>query len=172
MIQENQVIQLMDNSFEVEDLLDKKIENGNVYYKVKWLGYPPSESSWEPLINLEGASELVNDFENKLKSNLNNEKELFLDSVSSSKLTTPFKSEEGIFEENDDEILITSCKEDFSIQKLFIEEGNIYAKIGYSILFGDEKVPIKKEKIIHINELSEKYPQKLYLFYLLIVHSL
>jgi len=42
--------------FEVEDVLEKKVkkENGkkNVYFLIKWKGYPHSENTWEPEDNL------------------------------------------------------------------------------------------------------------------------
>ena len=34
-----------DEEYEVEEILEKKIKKGEVSYKVKWKGYPISESS-------------------------------------------------------------------------------------------------------------------------------
>lgn len=50
--------------FEVEAILDKRInkkKRGRVEYLVKWLGY--DEEDWEPLENVEGAMDLVKEFE-------------------------------------------------------------------------------------------------------------
>ena len=49
--------------YEVERILDKRFQNGQVQYKVKWKGYSLSESTWEPEDNLEGSKELVKEFE-------------------------------------------------------------------------------------------------------------
>ena len=62
--------------YEVEAVLDDKIEtkrkkNGKceyiTKYKVKWVGYPSSESTWEPLENLAGCRETLQDYLNKKK---------------------------------------------------------------------------------------------------------
>jgi hypothetical protein len=53
-----------DWEFEVESI-GKSRKNGRkkrVEYLVFWKGYPPSEATWEPLDNLEGATELVENF--------------------------------------------------------------------------------------------------------------
>ena len=34
--------------YTVEDIIGKKIINGKVWYKVKWLGYHDSDSTWQP----------------------------------------------------------------------------------------------------------------------------
>jgi len=41
-----------DELFEVDKILDKKIENNKVYYLVSWKGYGLDENSWEPSENL------------------------------------------------------------------------------------------------------------------------
>jgi hypothetical protein len=38
--------------FIVEEIQDKKNENGEIMYFVKWEGYDESESTWEPRANL------------------------------------------------------------------------------------------------------------------------
>ena len=52
-----------DEEVEVEQILDRKEENGKVIriiinsfkilYLIKWVGFPESENSWEPIKNLE-----------------------------------------------------------------------------------------------------------------------
>lgn len=39
-----------ENMFEVEAILDKKVEeaNGTVHYLILWKGYSREEASWEP----------------------------------------------------------------------------------------------------------------------------
>ncbi len=59
-----------DEEYEVEEILEKRIKKGEVSYKVKWKGYPLSESSkiflyfslliaWEPANNLDNAKKAV-----------------------------------------------------------------------------------------------------------------
>jgi hypothetical protein len=47
--------------FEVEDILDSKRTDRRLYYLVKWKGFPDSENSWEPLVNIP-ARGLVKEF--------------------------------------------------------------------------------------------------------------
>lgn len=49
--------------FEIERILDKKIINGLIYYKVKWKNYSISESTWEPVSNFKGNMDIVHQFE-------------------------------------------------------------------------------------------------------------
>lgn len=51
------------NVYEVEKILDKRVKDGKVEYQIKWLGYPESESTWEPLKNLKNVKEMVDDYE-------------------------------------------------------------------------------------------------------------
>ena len=50
--------------FEVEKLCDKKVENGVVYYLVKWMGFGEDENSWEPEANIVGPYPIL-DFERR-----------------------------------------------------------------------------------------------------------
>ena len=60
--------------YEVEAILEDKVEkkkqkNGNYEYfpkyRVKWLGYPISESTWEPLENLSGCRKILQEYLDK-----------------------------------------------------------------------------------------------------------
>ena len=53
----------MSDEYEVEKIIDKRIKNGKVEYKIKWVGYSYSECTWEPLKNLENIQKLIDDFE-------------------------------------------------------------------------------------------------------------
>jgi hypothetical protein len=56
-------IQLVDGpEYEVEAILDSKILRNKLYYLVDWLGYSPTDRTWEPAENLSNASELVAEF--------------------------------------------------------------------------------------------------------------
>lgn len=47
--------------YEVEVVLDKRVMSGKVEYLVMWKGWP--DGTWEPIENLEGSEELVQNFE-------------------------------------------------------------------------------------------------------------
>ena len=51
----------------VDKILQHKVEGWNKrnYYLVRWMGYGPDQDSWEPLENLQGARELVEEFHHK-----------------------------------------------------------------------------------------------------------
>lgn len=51
-----------EEEFSVETVLDKKLIDGEVYYKVKWLGFPDSDSTWEPSENI-FARDLIEEYE-------------------------------------------------------------------------------------------------------------
>ena len=48
--------------YNIEKILDKRINNGKVEYKIKWEGYSMSECTWEPMKNLETVKELVDEY--------------------------------------------------------------------------------------------------------------
>ena len=48
--------------YNIEKILSRRIVNGNFEYKIKWEGYPLSQSTWEPMKNLESAKELIEEY--------------------------------------------------------------------------------------------------------------
>ena len=48
--------------YEVAAILDSKIVCNKLYYLVDWLGYSPSEHTWEPIENVTNARALLKDF--------------------------------------------------------------------------------------------------------------
>ena len=48
--------------YNIEKILDRRKTNGKYEYKIKWEGYPMSQSTWEPMKNLESAKELVEEY--------------------------------------------------------------------------------------------------------------
>ena len=50
--------------YNIEKILDRRKVNGKFEYKIKWEGYPMSQSTWEPMKNLETAKELVEEYNN------------------------------------------------------------------------------------------------------------
>ena len=51
--------------FEVEEILDSRIHRNRLQYFVDWVGYKPSERSWEPVDCLENAHEAIARFHSK-----------------------------------------------------------------------------------------------------------
>ena len=47
----------------IETILDRRRVNDRLEYKIKWEGYPMSQSTWEPLSNLQTAKELVDEYD-------------------------------------------------------------------------------------------------------------
>ncbi|EAY16170.1 hypothetical protein TVAG_340640 [Trichomonas vaginalis G3] len=54
--------------YEVEEIRDHRIIDGVVKYRVHWKGYSDSEDTWEPLENLEGCQETLNEYYAKLEA--------------------------------------------------------------------------------------------------------
>lgn len=53
-----------DEEYEVEQIVDKRVRFGRVEYKVKWLGYPESENTWQTVESM-NCPTLVAQFEEK-----------------------------------------------------------------------------------------------------------
>ena len=51
--------------YEVERILRKRIRRGKTEYLVEWRGYRPEDSTWEPLSNLDNASDLIKEFNSR-----------------------------------------------------------------------------------------------------------
>ena len=52
----------MSDEYEVEKIVDKRIKNGKVEYKIKWAGYSMNDCTWEPLKNLENIQKLIDNY--------------------------------------------------------------------------------------------------------------
>ena len=48
--------------YNIEKILDRRFNGEKLEYKIKWEGYPMSESTWEPMKNLESAKEMVEEY--------------------------------------------------------------------------------------------------------------
>ena len=58
------------SSYEVEEILDKQRKSNKVYYKIKWMGYPLDQCTWEPAHHLsKNCDRLIKEFERKVKKN-------------------------------------------------------------------------------------------------------
>jgi len=51
------------DQFQVERIVDKRIQNGQKLYLIKWEGFPDSECTWEPVENLLSVLDLIVDYE-------------------------------------------------------------------------------------------------------------
>lgn len=41
-------VTVSESYYAVEKVLGRRVEDGVIQYRVKWLGYPASENTWEP----------------------------------------------------------------------------------------------------------------------------
>ncbi|KAK6918038.1 Chromo domain [Dillenia turbinata] len=60
--------EVADGSFEVEAIRRRRVHKGEVQYMVKWRGRPEITNKWEPLKNLGASMDLVDAFEERLRS--------------------------------------------------------------------------------------------------------
>ena len=59
-------LELVDGpKYEVATIPDSKIVRNKLYYLVDWVGYPPSDRTWEPINNVSNAQALVDDFHHR-----------------------------------------------------------------------------------------------------------
>ena len=56
--------------YNVERILDKKFENGQTYYRIKWKGWKMADATWEPLENLNNIDEMISEFNSNFKENI------------------------------------------------------------------------------------------------------
>ena len=83
----------LEEEYEVEKIIDKKIENGKTLYLVKWVGWDLSESTWEPQANLENSKLLIEKYEKSKKKHKASNKSkvtqtLFLSEAGSSSMNS------------------------------------------------------------------------------------
>ncbi|CAG5105631.1 Oidioi.mRNA.OKI2018_I69.chr1.g2306.t1.cds [Oikopleura dioica] len=70
-----------DEEWEVEALLDHRNvdEDGNkleeTEYRIRWVGFPPDDDTWEPRKNLESSLHLIDEYEKKIKRRAQRRKE-------------------------------------------------------------------------------------------------
>jgi len=56
-----------EEEFEVEKILDRKYEDGQLNYLVQWKDYDSSFSTWEPITNLLHCQDKIKEYEDKKK---------------------------------------------------------------------------------------------------------
>ena len=134
--------------YEIEKIIGKRIIKGEIEYKVKWLGYDESQSTWEPMENLINAKEAIKEYEN------------YLEMINSFKKPIPrIKSEQSLNKnENED-------KKNYNGRGSEIKNGNNYS---YSPKNDNEKLSnlknnssynslsIQSNNLITLNNKSNK----------------
>ncbi|KAI4356182.1 hypothetical protein L6164_000224 [Bauhinia variegata] len=60
--------ELADGFFEIEAIRRKRVKKGQTQYLIKWRDWPETANTWEPLENLSGVSDVIESFEDRLKS--------------------------------------------------------------------------------------------------------
>ena len=132
-----------DSEYEIEKIIDKRLKNGILEYKVKWLGYDDSHSSWEPLSNLENAKDAIKDYENERKNKKRNFENI------NEYLKKKNIEKENIKNEieNESKFLLNKIKEE-SKSKINVNNENNNKKENKN------KIKIKKEFKIRKNKLN------------------
>jgi hypothetical protein len=59
---ENEIIE-----YEVEDIIDQSMQNGQTLYRVRWKGYGETDDTWEPEENLRNAKRMLQRFHRRTK---------------------------------------------------------------------------------------------------------
>ncbi|OAY44508.1 chromo domain-containing protein LHP1 [Manihot esculenta] len=54
--------------FEIEAIRRKRVRKGQLQYLIKWRGWPETANTWEPLENLQSCSDVIDAFEDSLRS--------------------------------------------------------------------------------------------------------
>ncbi|XP_058000374.1 chromo domain-containing protein LHP1 isoform X4 [Hevea brasiliensis] len=54
--------------FEIEAIRRKRVRKGQLQYLIKWRGWPETANTWEPLENLQSCSDVIDLFEESLRS--------------------------------------------------------------------------------------------------------
>jgi len=49
--------------FEVDKILDKRMNGKRAQFLVKWVGYTETEATWEPAANLQNVKDMIKEFE-------------------------------------------------------------------------------------------------------------
>ncbi len=60
-------INLNEEEYEIEKILEKRIVKNKIEYLIKWKDYPESDNTWEPIENMDNAKRMISEFEKKLK---------------------------------------------------------------------------------------------------------
>ncbi|KAL6323532.1 hypothetical protein AAG906_039110 [Vitis piasezkii] len=62
---------LDDGFYEIEAIRRRRVRKGQLQYLIKWRGWPENANTWEPLENLQACSDVIDAFEDRLRSKRN-----------------------------------------------------------------------------------------------------
>ncbi|KAE8673788.1 Chromodomain protein, putative isoform 2 [Hibiscus syriacus] len=65
---------LDDGFYEIEAIRRKRVRKGELQYLIKWRGWPETSNTWEPLENLQSCCDVIDAFEESLRSGKHNRK--------------------------------------------------------------------------------------------------
>lgn len=65
---EDQPAKLDDGYYEIEDIRKKRIKKGQIQYLIKWKGWPEAANTWEPFENIQTCLDVIEAFEERLKT--------------------------------------------------------------------------------------------------------
>ena len=177
-----------DTEYEVEGILDKRRQNGQTQYKVKWKNYSISESTWEPKENLKGAKETVDKFEknflqhkkkrfSKVNKSDHKQKQFKVIQCKNKAESIPIEENSSNYEsimtdnestsKSDNVLNKESRKVEIEIEKIcdiFTLENELIARVSCKIREGKDKV-CSKTKMMTTQELGKIAPQKLLKYY-------
>ncbi len=97
--------------YNVEQIVDKQIDDGNVKYLVKWESFSSSENTWEPLENLKDSMDLVTEFENKCRNARHSKRSV---NYTEKKNDSPadVKNDDTVSEDDDDDDYLAEDEEE------------------------------------------------------------
>ena len=176
--------------YEIEKIIGKRIIKGNIEYKVKWLGYDESQSTWEPIKHLIHAKEVIKDYENHLeminsfnktipvmkkeqfliknekeeKKN-SDEKESEKDNINNPKNETYNPSYNSLSIQSNDFIVLNGEQNKNKIEILEVIDICEINRILYGNVIIMENGKIKKNIVMKTKDIAEINPKKLINFY-------
>jgi len=62
-----------DKEYEVEKIITRKYYKNKKYYLIKWLCYPITESTWEPISNIKNLDSMLKEFEHEYPYSIDKE---------------------------------------------------------------------------------------------------
>jgi hypothetical protein len=122
-IEEYEEAVTLEDSYNVERIVDRKRFKGKLKYLVKWENYPEDQNTWEPIENLENIRAMVLqydlDCEKKQKEKTNKKNESLLSSDTEEGLNSEDKMlvDEASFEKLTSEFLEENLKESKPLSK-------------------------------------------------------
>ena len=131
-MQDDSSSDLSENEYYVEKVLDKRVENGEVRYLIKWEGWSKENATWEPLENLGNINNLIEKFE---KEKRETRKKLGRPAKSDKIEKTPRKKDEAPKKKSSEN------EQDGVVEK---NDANVLTEFDYNI--PEEVISVKRDK--------------------------